>query len=687
MDPKIRKQLIKMLEEGKEIPASFKDVLFPEEEKKMEYELVYGIKQREEDILADTWSVPFQPVKQFGDVKKDEWHNKLIFGDNLQALKHLLKLKEQGKLKNEDGTDGVRLVYIDPPFGTGDIYDARSGAPAYSAKLQGAAFIEFLRKRLIFLRELLADNGSIYVRIDYHFGHYIKVIMDEVFGKENFRNEFIVRRGSPKAGLIEQFEKIKSVGVAYDNIYWYSKKPETVFNKILKEAEPHQKIGKWSSFKKIYDRPKLRYELLGIKLKSGQWMWNKERALRAVENYKKYLEEAKKTGETLEEYWERTGKKLEFVRRHGNNLQYWVKPREFVLTDNNWLDIPGYSHITDYPTENSEQLLERIIASGSDPGDIVLDCFAGSGTTGAVAEKLGRRWIMCDVSKFAIYTMIKRMLSLKEGIGQKGKALKAKPFVLYNAGLYFDGGYLKGLDNEEYKKFALELFQAEEKEQIINGFKLEGVLMNAPVHIFPRDGALTEEYIDDLHQTLGEFLKDRMFIIAPLNRVFFLQDYIEKDGIRYYVLRIPYSVIDELHKNQFSRPLQPATSKDINQLIEAIGFDFIYPPEVEAKYYRTGKTLFGELVIEIKKFIPVQRSKKPIDFKNREALSMVLIDKDYNGKYFDMDYYFFRDQIEKDKWRVKFSADKVGDKIAIIYLDVLGNERFEVKSIKDFKKK
>ena len=80
----------------------------------------------------------------------------------------------------------IRLIYIDPPFGTGDIYDARGEAPAYSAKLQGAKFIEFLRKRLVFLREILADDGSIYVRTDYHFGHYLKAVMDEIFGKNNF---------------------------------------------------------------------------------------------------------------------------------------------------------------------------------------------------------------------------------------------------------------------------------------------------------------------------------------------------------------------------------------------------------------------------------------------------------------------------------------------------------------------
>jgi len=679
MDPKIRKQLIKILEEGREIPASFKEILFPEEEKKMEYELVYGIKQREEDILADTWSVPFQPVKHFGDVKKDEWHNMLIFGDNLQALKHLLKLKEQGKLKNEDGTDGVRLVYIDPPFGTGDIYDARSGAPAYSAKLQGAAFIEFLRKRLIFLRELLADNGSIYVRIDYHFGHYIKVIMDEVFGKENFRNEIIINRTK------KIFEGINKFNVATDSLFFYTKKGNYLFKGFkkkrreqLKWIQAHSPEVRWTKVDKKYLKF---YEPRELKEKNGEY-YSRGRVFEGRVIIPPDGRHWTFTQERLEKYYQEGRIRLNPKTK---TLEYQTSVEEIV--DSNWTDIPGYTFSWGYPTENSEQLLERIISASSNPGDIVLDCFAGSGTTGAVAEKLGRRWIMCDISKFAIYTMIKRMLSLKEGIGQKGKPLKPKPFVLYNAGLYFDGGYLRGLDEEEYKKFALELFQAEEKEQVINGFKLEGVLMNAPVHIFPRDGALTEEYIDDLHNILGEFLKERMFIIAPLNRVFFLQDYIEKDAIRYYVLRIPYSIIDELHKNQFTRPIQPVSKEEINKLIDAVGFDFIYPPEVEAKYYKTGKTLFGELVIEIKKFEAVQRSKKPIEFKNREALSMVMIDKDYNGKYFDMDYYFFRDEIEKNGWKVKFPADKVGDKIALIYLDVLGNERFEVKSINVFKNK
>src|SRR3989344_6362513 len=158
LDTELRQQLLNLIKEGKDIPASFKNLLFPPEQKPKEYELVYGIKEREEDILAETMAVPFQPVKQFGKVKEGEWHNQLIFGDNLQALKHLKKLQDAEKLEK------IKLIYIDPPFGTGDVYDAK-GAPAYSAALQGAEYLEFLRKRLVLLKELLADDGSIYVRI------------------------------------------------------------------------------------------------------------------------------------------------------------------------------------------------------------------------------------------------------------------------------------------------------------------------------------------------------------------------------------------------------------------------------------------------------------------------------------------------------------------------------------------
>ncbi|MEM4368568.1 MAG: hypothetical protein QXO21_06130, partial [Candidatus Anstonellales archaeon] len=312
------------------------------------------------------------------------------------------------------------------------------------------------------------------------------------------------------------------------------------------------------------------------------------------------------------------------------------------------------------------------------------------GTTGAVAEKLGRRWIMVDCSKLAIYTMIKRLHNLRKEIGNKGEPLKPKPFVLYNAGLYEDHDFILKMGEENFKRFALDLFQAEPKDFDINGLKMDGVLFNCPVKVFSQKGYLTEEYIDQLHETVGEYIKARMFIIAPASRVYFLQDYIEKDGIRYYVLRIPYSVIDELHKRAFTRPLQPTSAKDINQNIEQVGFDFIHPPNVKAEYFRRkpkDKLIEEELVIEIKEFEAVQRAKEPIEFKDsKEALSMVLIDKDYNGKYFNMTDYFFADDIKKEGYKVRIPAKEVGEKVCIIYLDIFGNERVEVKEIKEFKR-
>ena len=158
---------------------------------------------RKEDILSDTdeiSNVPLQIEKMYnGDEHPsalEDWKNLLIFGDNLQVLKTIYYDKDPiiaNKIKGK-----VKLVYIDPPFGTGDEYDGNKGQSAYSAKRKGADFVEFLRRRLILLREVMADDGVIFVRLDYHFGHYIKVIMDEVLGKTilEMRLLLIALRGS-----------------------------------------------------------------------------------------------------------------------------------------------------------------------------------------------------------------------------------------------------------------------------------------------------------------------------------------------------------------------------------------------------------------------------------------------------------------------------------------------------------
>jgi len=615
--------LIELLKEGKPLPEEYRWLLF---EGKQETELIYAGKTRDVDVLTETMAVPLQKVKVFGDVKDDEWHNMLIFGDNLQVLKTLLKMKQEGKLKNADGTKGVRLIYIDPPFATKQEFRSKNGEKAYQDKIIGAQFLEWLRKRLILLRELLSDDGSIYVHLDYRSVHYVKVLMDELFGSNFLRNEIIWSYKS--GGVSDTYFSRK-----HQTILFYSKSDIWIFN-------PQKE--------KSYNREFKKYNFEGVKEYKDKIGWY------TLVNQKDVFE-------------------IEMVGRTSKER-------------------------INYPTQKPEKLLDLIIKSSSNEGDIVLDAFAGSGTTGAVAEKLNRRWIMIDSSKFAIYTMIKRMLNLKEEIGNKGKPLKPKPFVVYNAGLY-DMKILKGLPFKEYRKFALELFQCKDEPHELAGIELDGYLGQDHVLVFKwkKNGNGKNEYvmdrgfIDNLHSILGNRIGKRFFIIAPAASVMFLEDYIEKDEIRYYVLRIPYSVIDELHKKNFKALKQPTADMDVNNFMEQVGFDFIYPPDVECGYYieKQKKSLFNEAVINIKNFRSNIISKKPIPEEELglKSLSMVMIDYDYNGEYFDMDDKWFASDLEKNDYEIRFPVEKLTNSMMIIYMDIFGNERREIKSRKDFKSK
>ncbi len=663
------------LKEGKPLPDSYR-CLIPFETKK-EYELTYADKEREEDILADTFAVPLQPVKTFGS-NGDGWTNKLIFGDNLQVLKTLMNDPE---VKSR-----VRLIYIDPPFGTGDIYDARGEAPAYSAKLQGAKFIEFLRKRLVFLREILADDGSIYVRTDYHFGHYLKAVMDEIFGKNNFKNEIIVNRTK------KIFEGINRFNTATDSVLFYTKTGNYLFEGFKKERHNQKWMAmhspgiRWTRVDKKY---LYLFKSEELNEKNGEY-YSRGRVFQGKVVMPPEGRHWTFIQDRLDKY---LAEKRIRLNPRTEMPEYLTSSKEIV--DSNWTDIPGYTFKWGYPTENSEQLLERIILASSNPGDLVLDAFAGSGTTGAVAEKLGRRWIMIDCGKLAIYTMQKRLLNLREEIGNRGKLLKAKPFTLYNAGLY-DYQKLKQLPWEEYRGFVLKLFQCRDEPHRIAGVDLDGYLGAEDVLVFNyqkyKDAVLDRGFIDDLHSILGDRIGRRFFIIAPAASVAFLEDYIEKGNTRYFILRIPYSIIDELHRKGFTHIKQPVSEMDVNNTVDAVGFDFIQIPDIECEYYldkpkgqvglgRSGK----EAVIKIKKFESNIISKKPLHYENMETLSMVMVDYDYDGKVFNFDDVFYAGDLKKQDYEIHFDSNKLDGQMMLIYIDIFGNEKREVKRVKDFR--
>jgi len=418
------------------------------------------------------------------------------------------------------------------------------------------------------------------------------------------------------------------------------------------------------------------YDLFGHKPPPGRhWMYSKERA-----------EEMIRTG-TLRPH-PRTGRP-----------EYLIGPSDEDLCNNLWTDISGYSFSLGYPTEKSEVLLERVLEMASEPRDLVLDAFAGSGTTLAVAEKLGRRWIGIDCGKLAIYTIQKRMLNLKSEIGNKGKPLKPKPFTLYNAGLY-DFARLKEMPWDGWHSYALGLFQCQDKPHKVAGIQLDGYRGGDDVLVFNHTlgGGVVLDYgfVDDLHAQTGSRIGSRFFIIAPAASVTFLEDYVEKGRTRYYILRIPYSIINELHNRDFSAITQPVDEMQVNETVEAVGFDFIRQPRVECEYsirQRQGE-MFKDAVVKIKTFKSQSMAKGVSQKGNRETLSMVLVDYDYpndpkrTGKEspppFEMDAVFYANDIQAANWEVRLTLDSLGEYVMLIYVDIYGNEYTEIKTPADF---
>ena len=667
MTPEQRKELIRLLEQGEEISPEWARILFPPE--KREYELVYHGKEREEDILANTLAVPLQPVRTFGRNGND-WQNLLIFGDNLQVMKTLLEWKKAGKLCNADGTPGVRLIYIDPPFATKQDFRGTQEQKAYQDKIIGAQFVEFIRKRLVLLRGILSDDGSIYIHLDTKKSHYLKVVLDELFGEARFENEIIWKRSSAHSDSA-------TFANLHDTIFFFTKSEGSVFNQLYQAysddyiEERYKHIGK--DGRRFLDR-----DLSSTGLHGGGYIYD----------WKGITQEWRCPIETMKRY-EREDL-LYYTSNGVARFKQYLDKMPGVALQDIWLDINAVNSQAKervaYPTQKPEILLDRIIRTSSNEGDLVFDAFVGSGTTLAVAEKLGRRWIGIDCGKLAIYTIQKRMLNLRQEIGNKGAALKPKPFTLYNAGLY-DFSKLRELPWESWRFFALQLFQCRDEQHKIGGLALDGYLKGASVLVFNHQRQpgvrIDEETIQSLHEALGSKVGRRLFIIAPALTFDFQQDYLDFDGVRYYALRIPYSIIHELHQREFTALKQPSDELAVNDTVEAVGFDFIRTPELE---YECGANkrkgeLFKEAFLRIKTFKSEAVVREPLRKKgNRETLSMVMLDYDYDKEadIFALDAVFYAEAIEKSGWEVRFPLESLGRQVMAVFVDIYGNEAREL---------
>ena len=307
--------------------------------------------------------------------------NMLINGDNLDGLKLI------------EGLVDYDLILIDPPYRTGNKNFV------YSDDMTREAWSSHLQERLKKAHSLLKNDGAIAIHIDDKEYATLRLLMDNVFGEDNYVNTFILKRGNKN--LNNQFKRPSSLNRAFEFLVVYKKSDEFYYKNPYKESSEKRKEGYWEAFKAKSDRPTMRYPIDGIMISEGQWKWSKDRGLRALQNYKEYKEKHEEAF-TLKEYWEtfkgayseKTGKELEFVRRSKNSAQYWVKPSDRILMDTNMMEY----YINDnngkkkygFDTVKNLDTVKKIISIFTDKDSRVLDFYAGSGTTGHAVMELNR---------------------------------------------------------------------------------------------------------------------------------------------------------------------------------------------------------------------------------------------------------------------------------------------------------
>jgi adenine-specific DNA-methyltransferase len=347
------------------------------------FELTYPNKASRAEILQGERAgtlIEYRPNASEGD---------LFCGDNLPILRTLLF---------DRGMRGkVDLVYIDPPFATGSRFESRKQSHAYSDNLRGAEFLEFLRARLILLHELLSDFGSLYLHLDSRMICEAKIILDEVFGADNFRALITRKKSNPKNYTS------KSYGNIADYILFYSKTSSYIWNRqTTAPTEEHLKEYRYIDEK---GRRHMRVPLHAPGIRNGETGSEWKGMMPPPGKHWQYkpstLDQLDADGHI---HWSSSGNPRKKV---------YLDEHEGVSVQDIWMDFKDAHNqnirITGYPTEKNSELLERIVRASSNEGGLVMDCFAGSGTTLDVAGKLGRRWIGVDESCEAIATICQRI--------------------------------------------------------------------------------------------------------------------------------------------------------------------------------------------------------------------------------------------------------------------------------------
>jgi len=482
-----KRDAIKLIQEGKPLPDKYRFLLFSDDR---EVELVWNGKTQEICNLV----LPFQTIEHIDEPRgvrikgnKQEtfsfydpsgrqiqgWTNKLIWGDNKLILSSL----KNGPMRREiEKNGGIKLIYIDPPFDVGADFsmDIEIGDESFTKKPsvieevayrdtwgKGAdSFIAMIYERLKLMHGLLADDGSIYVHCDHRVNSYIRMVLDEVFGENSFKNEIIWYYETYQGAVKNYFPR------KHDTIYFYAKSDNYKFD-LQYTGNPEDSINfkRWESY--IVD---------GNKILGGNYPKTDSRFTIRLD---KWIKDNKRQPNKKDVIFE-------VKTMAANSVWKDIKP----------VDPKDLSQKLDYPTQKPESLIERIINSSTIKGDLIADFFCGSGTTLAVAEKLSRKWIGSDLGRFAVHTSRKRLIQVQRELKQAGKDFRA--FEILNLGKY---------EREHYINVDVDIREME-KQQILENKEKQFIELILT--------AYSAQKIDSFNSFVGK-KRDRLVAIGPID--------------------------------------------------------------------------------------------------------------------------------------------------------------------------
>ena len=578
--------------------------------------------------------------------------NLLFHGDNKEILSSLLIAGFRGK---------VDLIYIDPPFDSGADYVRKVRLRGQPERLEGQGhtlleqvqyediwandnYLQFMYERLILMRELLSDRGSIYLHCDWHKSHYLRFLLDEVFGAENFINEIIWRRKQAQAWATDRF------GITSDTLLLYSKSERYIFNAL--HSVDDENTQKYIKERFIYDdgdgrkymksplvnpldRPNLKYVFHGINPPRTGWLYSQKVLEKLFQNNELVIPENPDA---------RIYRKIYADSYKGQAIQ------------NLWTDIPIVNPMAkervDFPTQKPEALLGRIIGASSKEGSIIFDCFCGSGTTAAVAEKLDRCWIMADINKGAIQTTTTRLQGVIKEKNDNLMEKKERGFVHYRVNDY------DAANQNELKRIIVSRYgvQTDRKDLFF-----DGIVGGQLVKIVDLNKPLTRLDI--------QIIKDEITNNRPD----------ETRDITVFCNGSELEIMDELDRER--SPINKITIHDIQQ----DGVITNQPAEAEVEISKSD----GKARVRILDYIsPSILARMEIDrtvFDERiddfrAQIDCVLIDTDYNGEHFRIvESDLPEKRVDFIKGEYELALPRADAKVAVKIVDMLGEEVLTVR--------